>query len=126
MTLVIWSDLHPSLSKDTQGNIRISENVDAVIGAIDNILRTRRGERVMLPEFGSDLSDMVFELADQDLFDRFSSKLMETLSSWDDRVIVNSINARIHPDSNLVDLKISFSIRGYDKVFEYSSTLQSV
>jgi len=63
----IWSDLHQSLKTDAQGSIKKVINIEAVKTSIDNILRTAKGTRVMLRNFGSDLKGMLFENIDNSL-----------------------------------------------------------
>lgn len=126
MTIELWSDLHHNLVTDAQGSIKKAINVDAVKTSIDNILRTRRGERVMLPSFGAGLTDMLFEGIDEDAFDDLGDEIREAIEMWDDRVLINSINFFAVPDRNEVTLKISFGIKGYDKIFEFSTALSGV
>ena len=49
----IWSDLNNKLQKDVSGDVKKEVNLDAVACAMENILLTRVGERVMRPDFGS-------------------------------------------------------------------------
>ena len=119
----IWSDLHYNLETDFQGSIKKVINVDAVITSIDNILRTRRGSRVMLPQFGSGISSLLFEPASKETVDKISDEIKEAINAWDSRVIINSIEFKTYPDRNIVDIKIFFAVRGYDEIFEYSNSI---
>lgn len=119
----IWSDLHYSLTTDAQGAVRKAANVDAVIVSIDNILRTDYGERVMLPQFGSNLGYLLFEATSQELFDNAAEELQAAIRAWDDRVTISSVESIVHPDRNQVLLKVSFTIKGYDHIFEYNTNL---
>lgn len=119
----IWSDIHSRIPIDARGSIKKVINVDAVITSIDNILRTRPGERVMLPSFGAGLQDLVFETTSQDAYDNLADAIRTAIETWDDRVIINSIDFQTKPDSNLLTVKMFFAIRGYDRIFEYSNVL---
>lgn len=110
---VIWSDLDPKIIPDGQGDMRIVENVASVMGSIDNILRTRRGERVMLSEFGSSLSSMVFENLDQTLMKFIAHEVKESVERWDDRVSVEQVQAVTDPDRGAVSIVMKFRIKGY-------------
>ena len=110
---VIWSDLDPRIIPDGQGDIKIVENVASVMGSIDNILRTRRGERVMLPEFGSSLSSMVFENMDQTLMKFIAHEVKESVERWDDRVSVEQVQTVTDPDRSAVSVVVKFRIKGY-------------
>ena len=126
MITEVWSDLHHSLVTGVQGGVSKVINVDAVKTSIDNILRTRLGERIMLPSFGSGLKDMIFERTSQEVFDDIGDQIKDAIGIWDDRVIVNSVDFYVEPDRNEVTLKMFFGIRGYDEIFKYSTALGNV
>ena len=115
----VWSDLDHRLVEDAKGEIKIGINVQAVMTSIDNILRTYRGERVMLPEFGSNLHGLVFESMDEDIIDFVSRDIKDIIETWDDRVDVSEISFLSEPDENTMSLQLMFSIRGYDQIFKY-------
>jgi len=119
----IWSDIHSAIRVDARGSIKVVENVDAIKTSIDNILRTRPGERVMLPSFGAGLQDLVFETTLQEVYDDLADGIKEAIEAWDDRVIVNSVDFVTEPDQNLLTVKMSFAVRGYDRIFQYSASL---
>ena len=117
---VIWSDLDPRIVPDGQGDIKIVENVASVMGSIDNILRTRKGERVMLPEFGSSLSSMVFENIDDTLMKFIAHEVKESIERWDDRVLVEQVQAVTEPDRSAVFIVVKFRIKGYgNSIFKH-------
>lgn len=126
MTIVsaeVWSDIHHGFITDDKGAIKKVINIDSVYTSIDNILRTRQGERFFLPEFGSRLFEMLFEGIDKDLLDEIATDIRDKIVEWDDRVIVNSLDFESYPDRNEINIQISFSVRGYDNIFQYSKTL---
>jgi len=117
---VIWSDLHPSIIPDGLGDIKIVTNVASVMGSIDNILRTQKGERVMLPEFGSNLGSMVFENIDDTLMKFIAHDVKESIERWDDRVSVEQVRATTDPDKSAVAIVVKFRIKGYgSSIFEH-------
>jgi phage baseplate assembly protein W len=122
---VIWSDLHPEIIPDGSGDVKVVENVASVMGSIDNILRTRKGERVMLPEFGSNLSSIVFENIDDTLMKFIAHEVKESIERWDDRVSVEQVRAETDPDKAYVSIVVKFRIRGYgNSIFEHSVLLR--
>lgn len=122
----VWSDIHSSVTTDAKGSIRKAINVDAVITSIDNILRTRPGERIFRPEFGAGIQSLLFYPTLQELYDSIANRIRDAIEVWDDRVIINSINFQAKPDSNLLTIQMIFSVRGYDKVFEYNTNLKGM
>jgi len=120
---IFWSDLSAPIVVDTQGAIKTAINLDAVKVSIDNILRTRRTERVMLPGFGSGLSGMVFEPTDEAMFNTFGDEIQTAINNWDDRVNISSIQFKIDSNRNFVQAQIFFKIRGYEEVFEHTTLI---
>lgn len=117
---VIWSDLDPRIIPDGQGDIKVVENVASVMGSIDNILRTRKGERVMLPSFGSSLGNLVFENIDETLMKFVAHDVKESIERWDDRVSVEQVQAVTEPDRSAVSIVIKFRIKGYgNSIFKH-------
>jgi len=119
----IWSDLHHDLILDTQGRLRKVINEDSVRTSIDNILGTFQGERIMRPEFASNLRALVFEQADKALVDRFASDVKNMIEKWDDRVIVNTISFNLDPDKHFVSINVLFYIRSYTELFSHTVEL---
>lgn len=122
----VWSDIHSNIVLDARGGIKKVTNVDSVISSIDNILRTRPGERVMLPLFGAGLADLVFEPTNPDIYDEVRDNLIRSIETWEDRVTINSVDFQVEADKNTVTIKMSFAVRGYDEIFEYSTSLVGV
>jgi len=120
---IIWSDISAPVEVDAQGSIKTALNADAVKVSIGNILRTKITERVMLPDFGSRLTGMVFELADEQLFNTFEDEIVRAIIKWDNRVSINSIDFKLDPDRNSVELTVFFGIIGYDEIFEATTII---
>jgi phage baseplate assembly protein W len=119
----IWSDLDPRFIQDSQGQLKKIINIDSVMGSIDNILRTNKGERLMLPQFGSSLRGVVFENMNSDALQFMSDKIQRDLEAWDDRIKITEITVYKDPDNNQVSVGIQFQIRGYEKVFQYTTPI---
>jgi phage baseplate assembly protein W len=119
----IWSDLHHDLIIDAQGKLKKVINIEAVKTSIHNILGTSKGERVMLRDFGSGLKGMLFENIDDTLVDRMADEIRSSITFWDNRIIVNSVNFQTNVDRNEVGVTLYFAIRGYDEVFSLNTVV---
>ena len=114
----VWSDLDHRFIQDDKGELKSVINIAAVQSSVDNILRTSKGERVMLPEFGSSLRGMAFESMNSPIIDLISRDLKNEIETWDDRVSVTQVRYMDDPDHNAVIIEISFTIKGYYKIFK--------
>jgi uncharacterized protein len=121
---IIWSDLSYLLTEDSQGNLKKVENVQAVLTSIDNILRTYKTERVMLPEFASSLRTVVFESMNSPMLDFLSREIKNTIEKWEDRVIVTQVKLLMAPDDNAISLEVQFGIKGYSQIFKYETSIK--
>ena len=72
-----------------------------------NLLLTSLGERVMQPEFGSTLMDVVFNQG-PDVENDIDEAIREAVSNWLPYVIINEIN--MFQQGNQVDVSIDFSV----------------
>ena len=73
-----------------------------------NLLLTSKGERVMQPEFGSTLTDVLFEQG-PDVQNQIDEAIRDATSSWLPYININDIVV-IQGDSNIVDVSIDFSV----------------
>ena len=118
--LEVWSDLHQDLRTDPSGRIRKVLNAEAVKTSIDNILRTRYGQRVMRPTFGSGLDDLVFSLMGRQLGDAIAKEVRESILRWEDRVDIKTVDVYQSQDQSYVRVNLRFSVYGYEDIFETS------
>ncbi len=72
-----------------------------------NLLLTSKGERVMQPEFGSTLMDVIFNQG-PDVENDIDEAIREAVSNWLPYVIINEIN--MFQQGNQVDVSIDFSV----------------
>lgn len=60
--------------------------------SIEMILFTRRGERVMLRDFGSNLEEKPFDPNDVFLRNEIVQEIVSAIETWDDRIGIEGIN----------------------------------
>jgi len=117
----IWSEIDSRFVPDAQGRLKRVINVEAVKAGIDNILRTRKGERVMLPNFGSILPDIVFEPLTSTSVKLLRRIIKEDVERWDDRVIVETTDFYLDADNSSLSISLYFRIRGFSNIFTYET-----
>ena len=80
---------------------------------IKNLLLTKRGERVMQPEFGSGLQELLFDFNDDTLATKIEDTITNALEQWLPYVTVQQIdveNTNNNKDNNLVNVSVKFSL----------------
>ena len=82
---------------------------------IKNLLLTNRGERIMQPQFGSGLKELLFNFNDNKLETDIEDTIVNSLEYWLPYVIVDDIvieQTDDNRDSNIVYVSIRFKISG--------------
>lgn len=104
-----WS-FPPTL--DEQGQIVMAEYEDSVRQAIWMILSTAPGERVMRPDFGCGIYDLVFAPNSPGTAGQVISEVRRALVQWEPRIDVLDVDAI--PDEaqpNLLLIALSYQVR---------------
>jgi len=77
-----------------------------------NLLLTTKGERVFQPEFGSDLTRLIFEQYTPDLEDRIEVAITDAIERWLPYVIVNDIIVRSDErNENAILVQLEYTIQ---------------
>jgi len=80
---------------------------------LKNLLLTRKGERIMQPNFGSGLHELLFEQADEQLEQRLEEEITNTVNFWLPYVSISEIEVNMTDemkDRNRVDMKVVFTV----------------
>lgn len=85
------------LGTTVQGNLGLSLAEQNIEDCIHVILRTRLGERVYRPDFGSRLSELVFAPLNSETLLRIQLYVEEALIQWEPRIVLEAVHTE--PDS---------------------------
>lgn len=94
---------------DDTGGIRMRAREDDIREAIGIVLGTRLGERVMRPEFGSGLADLVFDPNDANLAGRIEFFVRKALERWEPRIALKEVRAR--PAGERMEIDVRYIVR---------------
>jgi phage baseplate assembly protein W len=86
-----WS--FPVRLHEKEGTIRFSEYEQDIREAIWIILSTSKGERVMRPDFGCGIHDLVFEVVDTTTLAAIEDNVRAALSEFEPRIDVLAVKA---------------------------------
>jgi Bacteriophage baseplate protein W len=92
VTEIHGSGLAFPLQVDHRGDIALAHGEDDIAQAIRLILSTTPGERLMRPEFGCDLHDLVFDAIDAAMIGRMDLAIRSALDRWEPRIEVEAID----------------------------------
>lgn len=120
---IIYSDLNGFTP--TQKPLLV--NIESVYQSLFNIINTRPGERLFLPEFGIDLEDSVFEIIDDISAVDIFRIIVDAISRWEPRVTIDTSRTEVIPDevNNAYEINLFFEITGIeDQIFEFRDSVE--
>lgn len=113
----LGSGLAFPIGTNIQGSLQLSGDSNNLEEAIHIILATKLGERVYRPNFGSKLSELVFEPMNTQTLLLIRLYVQEALEMWEPRITIEDIVTEPDPFSGYVNINIiyqpknSFDIR---------------
>jgi len=91
---------HWPLAISSQGGVALVHEEDDIREAILNILQTAPGERVMRPEYGCAIHDLIFAPISARTFGRISRDVHQALGRWEPRAKVLDVSVSVDPDND--------------------------
>ena len=89
------------------------KTIDQVKTNIKNLLLTKKKERVMQPQLGSGLQELLFDFNDDFLGDKIEEVITNSMEKWLPYVTIEQIDVRQTnelKDTNNVEISLTFSI----------------
>jgi hypothetical protein len=102
---------------DGEGKIAPVEYEESVRQSIWVILGTAKGERVMRPDFGCGIYDLVFEVNSPTTAARVSHAVRDALLFFEPRIDVIDVEVRPDGDGTVMLISIDYQVRATDNVF---------
>lgn len=101
----------PAFSRDARGVELVSGEED-IRESLWILLSTSPGERVMVPQFGCALWQMVFERLDLTAMTRMEDLVSRAIVNWEPRIICDRVVAETDASvAGLVRLQIAYTVR---------------
>jgi phage baseplate assembly protein W len=98
-------------SVNEKGNVALSEEEDNIREALQIILGTVRGERVMQPDFGCDIHELVFHPNTPSTCALVSHYVTVALRKWEPRITEIQVDARPDFESeNQVNVRVGYRV----------------
>lgn len=97
---------------DRDGNIATASELDVINRSIELILGTAKGERLMRPDFGSDLFNFVFQPLNHSNKRGMATAVKTALQKWEKRVrLVDVIVSNDAIDRGTALINIEYEVR---------------
>ena len=112
-TSLSFKDLNITFKKHPVTNdVVVSRDASAIKQAIVNLLLTNKGERLMNPNYGSDIRRYLFEPLDYGTANQIKGNIRDTIERFEPRISVVRLKASPNYDDNGFDITMTYSIRG--------------
>ena len=96
------------------GDLITLKNENAIARAVRNIVLTTPGEKFFDPDFGSSVSEILFENVDDITAISIEDEIKNCLANYEPRVELIDVNVDPNFDQNQFDVIISYRIIGVD------------
>ena len=110
-----FKDISMTFQRNPLNNDLIAlKNISAITRSVRNIIFTYPGEKPFDPEFGSQISRMLFENADPINSIRMKREIEYSINRYEPRVLLTSVVVNPNYDSNSYDVGINYNVIGID------------
>jgi hypothetical protein len=100
------------MTVDHTGSIKLTSSSEDIERSIQIVLITAPGERVMRPQFGCRIWDLLFEPVTPNLLGLIAEAVRQAIAQWEPRVDVEAVEPMADPDdSALVRVHIIYRVR---------------
>ena len=96
------------------GDLITLKNENAIARAVRNIVLTTPGEKFFDPDFGSSVSEILFENVDDITAVSIQDEIRNCLNNYEPRVDLVNVDVNPNFDENQFDVKITYKIVGID------------
>jgi len=111
VTQEIYSEVDAFFRLGNDRQLKKSVNGDAVADSIRNIVKTKKGERVMNPDFGCGLHRLLFEPMDNETAALIGEEILDSIEREDDRVVIERILVTPNFETRHYHVAIDYYIR---------------
>ena len=101
------------------GQLQLAQYEDSVRQSIWIILGTSKGERVMRPNFGCGIYDLVFEPQSSTTAGRIAQTVREDLTKLEPRIDVLNVAVipRSEPEGEMLQISVDYQVRATNNAF---------
>lgn len=103
---------------DRYGSIELSSAEADIRDAIEIIIGTAKGERVMRPDFGCGIHEFTFATIDATTKERIASTVREALIAWEPRIDVQAVDVSTEElDDGRLLIGVDYRVRSTNNEF---------
>ena len=110
-----FKDISMSFESNPLNDDLISlSDTSAIARSLRNIVFTQPGEKFFNPDFGSRISESLFENVDEVSALAIEDEIKSSIINFEPRVNLSFVNVKPNPDDNEMNVTIEYEINGID------------
>jgi phage baseplate assembly protein W len=132
---VVYTDLYLDLkmavavgtgiASGVSNDIKVSFDEEAIRNSLRNIINTKPRQKVLDPDFGTELHKFLFDAVSEVRGDAIGYYLLNKLAQFEPRIKVREINVQVAPEENSYYINIFYNIPSINKLSSMDVTLKS-
>jgi len=119
-----YTGLPSPTRRGSGGYFQTAYTREIIYSSLYNILSTRKGERVYLPEFGTRLDTLLFEPLDGVTRKLAENIVTEDIQRWETRIQLLDVKVGQNDDLNELHIFVRYTIIGTGQVQEANLTIR--
>jgi len=124
--MVIWKDFDIQMRKKNNGDIVEMNDEDAVKNSLDNIFKTLRGSRRMLPNFAINIYNYLFEPLDEITALEIGNEIFNSMAMWDSRIEILDLLIKPDYDQNAYTISMKYKVKNFVDVQDYKNIIYKI
>jgi phage baseplate assembly protein W len=123
--ITIYQDFKKDLEiSPLSQDLTVFKDEDAVKESIKNLILTDRGERLMQPDLGGNISAMLFENITPATLKLIEDQVRTTIQLYEPRAELQNVAVTSNIDDNTVRVKITFYIKNVEQPIDLDVFLE--
>jgi phage baseplate assembly protein W len=108
LDMTVSKSIGSGLNVIDSGDILVSNDDDAIRNSLYNIFTTKKGQKILNPEFGASLDQFLFDSVNSFVGNSLGQNIIETISKYEPRIKVTNVDVYPMPDLNQYNVKIYY------------------
>ena len=108
-----------------KNDIEVDYDKNAIKNSLRNLFNTKPGQRFLFPYFGLDLYQFMFEPITESNAQLIGEKIVRTIESFEQRIVIRQCNIQALPDDNMYDITLIVDFPVFNTVISLNSTLDT-
>lgn len=121
----VYTDLHLDIitaksigvgnTPSDANDILVDNDLDAIKNSVRNIFSTRKGQKLLTPEFGSSLEQYLFEPITEIYARAIGDDILTSLEKYEPRIEVLKVLVLPNPDQNQYNISVAYKFLEFKK-----------